>query len=276
MAILPSTRPGELIQEIGDSLLAAFRTRPLVDEYGVYEQLMSYWNDVMHDDVALIMSEGWDAAAKPRPTIENKERKLNETPDLVIGAGRGASKYKMDLLPPAVIVTRYFATERAEVDELNALAEQASQAVEEFIEENSGEEGPLADAMDDDKISKVLASAHLKVAKYEDPRSDEVEALSELIGLYNAEAEANRTAKDAQAELDRKTLAKYAKLATEDIQSLVIDDKWGTRFVRGAQAELAVPIRKLVDRLYLLGDRYSETLGALDAEVERLSLDPPI
>jgi type I restriction enzyme M protein len=116
----------------------------------------------------------------------------------------------------------------------------------------------------------------LKVAKYEDPRSDEVEALSELIGLYNAEAEANRTAKDAQAELDRKTLAKYAKLATEDIQSLVIDDKWGTRFVRGAQAELAVPIRKLVDRLYLLGDRYSETLGALDAEVERLSLDPPI
>ena len=270
-AISPSTRPADLIQEVGDSLLAAFRTRPLVDEYGVYEQLMSYWNDVMHDDVALVMSEGWDAAAKPRPTIENKERKLNETPDLVIGAGRGASKYKMDLLPPDLVVARYFATERAEVDELNALAEQASQTVEEFIEENSGEDGLLADAMDDDKISKMLATARLKVAKYEDPRSDEVAGLTRLVGLYKVEAEAKKTAKDAQAELDRKVLTRYAKLTTEDIQSLVIDDKWGARFVRGAQAELDVLIRRLVDRLVVLGSRYAATLSDLDAEFRRLA-----
>ncbi len=271
IAISPSTRPADLIQEIGDSLLAAFRTRPLVDEYGVYEQLMSYWNDVMHDDVALVMSEGWDAAAKPRPTMENKERKLNEAPDLVIGASRGASKYKMDLLPPALIVARYFATEQAEVDELAALAEQANQAVEEFIEENSGEEGLLADAMDEEKISKVLAAARLKVAKHEDPRSEEVAALTKLIGLYNAEAEAKKSAKEAQADLDRNALAKYAKLTTQDVQNLVVDDKWGARFVRGAQAELDVLIRRLVDRLSLLGDRYAETVGNLDAEVERLS-----
>ena len=270
-AISSSTRPADLIQEIGDSLLAAFRTRPLVDEYGVYEQLMSYWNDVMHDDVALVMSEGWDAAAKPRPTIENKERKLNETPDLTISAGRGTSKYKMDLLPPDLIVARYFAAELAELDELNTLAEQASQAVEEFIEENSGEEGLLADAMNDDKISKVLASARLKVAKSEDPRSDEVAALTKLIGLYNAEAEAKKTAKEAQVELDRKTLAKYGKLTTEDIQNLVIDDKWGARFVRGAQSELDALIRNLVNRLVVLGSRYAATLSDLDAELGRLT-----
>ncbi len=34
----------------------------------------------MHDDVFLIMNEGWAAAAKPRPTIEDKDRKLSETP----------------------------------------------------------------------------------------------------------------------------------------------------------------------------------------------------
>ncbi len=270
-AISPSTRPADLIQEIGDSLLAAFRTRPLVDEYGVYEQLMSYWNDVMHDDVALVMSEGWDDAAKPRPTIENKERKLNETPDLVIGAGRGATKYKMDLLPPAFIVARYFATEQAEVDELNTRAEQASQAVEEFIEENSGEEGLLADAMDDDKISKVVAAARLRVTKYEDPRSDEVAALAKLIGLYNDEAEAKKAAKEAQTKLDRKTLARYGELTTEDIQSLVIDDKWGARFVRGSRTELDGLIRCLVDRLTVLADRYSRTVGDLGVDVERLS-----
>jgi type I restriction enzyme M protein len=266
-----STRPADLITELGDSLLGAFRTRPLIDEYGVYEQLMSYWNDVMHDDVALIMSEGWDDAAKPRPTIENKERRLNETPDLVIGSGRGAKKYKMDLLPPNLIVARHFAVEQAEVDELNALAERASQAVEEFIEENSGEESPLADAMDDDNVSKALAASRLRIVKHENPKSDEVAALTKLISLYNAEAEAKKVVKNARAELDRKTLAKYAELTTEGIQSLVVDGKWGRRFVCGAQAELDALIRRLVDRLNLLGDRYAETVVDLDAEVEALS-----
>ena len=95
--------------------------------------------------------------------------------------------------------------------------------------------------------------------------------MTKLIGLYNAEAEAKKTTKDAQAELDRKTLAKYGKITTEDIQNLVIDDKWGARFVRGAQAELDVPIRRLVERLNVLGDRYAETLGDLDDELERLN-----
>ena len=73
---------------------------PLLDEYDVYEQLMTYWHDTMHDDVFLIMNEGWLGAAKPRKTIEDKDRKLTETPDLVIGSGRSATKYKMDLIPP--------------------------------------------------------------------------------------------------------------------------------------------------------------------------------
>ena len=58
--------------------------------------------DVMHDDVFLVMNDGWVDAAKPRKTIEDKERKLSETPDLVIGSGRSASKFKTDLIPPAL------------------------------------------------------------------------------------------------------------------------------------------------------------------------------
>lgn len=58
---------------------------PLLDEYDIYEQLMTYWHDTMHDDVFLVMNERWLEAAKPRKTIEDKERKLTETPDLVVG-----------------------------------------------------------------------------------------------------------------------------------------------------------------------------------------------
>ena len=86
------TKPGDLIGTISEDLLARFKPVALLDEYDVYEQLMTYWDDGMHDDVFLIMNDGWLDAAKPRKAIEDKDRKLTETPDLVIGSGRGATK----------------------------------------------------------------------------------------------------------------------------------------------------------------------------------------
>lgn len=269
--ITSTTRPNELISELGDSLLDVFRERPLIDEYGVYERLMTYWNEVMHDDVALIMSDGWDGAAKPRPTIQNKERKLAETPDLVVGSGRKAVKWKMDLVPPALIVGRYFADEKASVDALTAKQEAATQSVEDYIEENSGEDGLLADALDDDKITKALATARLKVAKREDPRSGEVQALTELVSRYNAEAAAKKAVKEAQTELDEATLRQYAKLKTGDVQSLVIDDKWGQQLTAGVNEEADGLLQELVGRLKVLGVRYEQTVGELDAEAEVLN-----
>ncbi len=46
----------------------------------------------------------------------------------------------MDLIPPALIVARYFADEQAQVDELDAAAEEATRAVEEYVEEHAVEE----------------------------------------------------------------------------------------------------------------------------------------
>ena len=40
--ITDTTRPNELIHDVSETLLDDFRSRPLIDEYGVYERLMSY------------------------------------------------------------------------------------------------------------------------------------------------------------------------------------------------------------------------------------------
>jgi len=266
-----ATRTADLIGELGDSLLAQFRLRPLIDEYGVYEQLMTYWNDVMHDDVALIMSEGWDGAARPRPTIDNKERKLSETPDLVIGGGRGAAKYKTDLIPPALIVARYFAADAQQLASYELALEVVSQKIEEFVDENSGEDGLLAAAMDDDKITRALAAARLRDAKREDAKSDEAVALENYITLCDGEAIVRKSAKEFKAKLDQKTLLKYAELTTDEVRTLVIDDKWGASVSRRAAAELDALTLRLVERLRELGDRYAETLHDLDSEVAALS-----
>ena len=71
---------------------------------------MDYWEDVMQDDVYLITADGWVKASQPRDIIQ--EKNLKETPDLTIKK----KKYKMDLIPPSLIVARYFADEQAEID----------------------------------------------------------------------------------------------------------------------------------------------------------------
>ena len=133
----------------------------------------------------------------------------------------------MDLIPPALIVARYFADEQAKVDELNAAAEEATRAVEEYVEEHAVEEGLLAEAMDDDKISKALATARLKDAKQRRlPTPTRSRRSQHLIELYDAEAAAKKAAKDAQAALDLATLKKYGDLTEADVKALVLDDKW--------------------------------------------------
>ena len=65
-----------------------------------------------------------------------------EPPDLTVNR----KKYRMDLLPPGLVVARYFATERAEVVRLRTEEESIARELEEFVEEYSGEDGLLEGA----------------------------------------------------------------------------------------------------------------------------------
>ncbi|MGH3277509.1 MAG: type I restriction-modification system subunit M [Trebonia sp.] len=265
--IQAETRPSDLIEEISEDLLARFKPVALLDEYDVYEQLMEYWNDVMHDDVFLIMNDGWLEAAKPRKAIQDKDRKLSETPDLVVGSGRSAARYKMDLIPPALIVARYFPAEQATVDELAAATEEASRAVEEYIDEHGSEEGPLSRVMDDSKVSRALAAERLKVARHEGCDPEEVDVLKHLLKLYEAEAGAKRTAKEAQAELDQITLKQYGKLTEDDVKTLVLDDKWRTVIISRVLSLANLLTLEFVGRIQVLGERYATTVDDLISEL---------
>jgi type I restriction enzyme M protein len=232
---------------------------------------MTYWHAVMHDDVFLIMNEGWAGAAKPRRTIEDKDRKLNETPDLVTGSGHRAVKYKMDLIPSGLIVARYFPAEQAKVDELNVAAEEASRALQDYIEEHAVEEGLLQDAPDNTgKVTKATATNRLKLARYEQADRIEIEALQHVIDLFNAESLAKVEAKQAQAELDEATLKQYAKLTEDDIKFLVIDDKWQSTIVNRIVSEVDSLTLSLAERISELGNRYAETVMVLDSSLSAL------
>jgi len=266
-----NTKPNDLIAEMGDDLLARFKSTALLDEYDVYEQLMTYWHGTMHDDIFLVMNEGWLNAAKPRKTIEDKDRKISETPDLLVGTGRSAIKYKMDLIPPALVVNRYFTKEQAYIDQLTAVVDDAARQIEEYVEEHAVEEGLLADAMDDGKITKALAAARLTESKREHGDPDEIKALEHLMKLYSGEAAAKKLVKDAQSKLDSTVLAQYGKLTEQDVKELVLDDKWQKSITSGIAGEITKLTHNLVARIKELGERYDETVGDIEVEIDAFS-----
>jgi type I restriction enzyme M protein len=266
-----NTNPNDLITAIGDDLLYRFQDMALLDPYDVYEQLLSYWHETIHDDVFLVMTNGWVEAVSPRHAIVDKDKKLNETPDLTIGSGKGASKYKLDLIPPSIITKHYFADELARLNELNAAAEAADQAADLYVEEHAIEEGFLWEAVDDDRVTKTSAKARLKEAKKEEgPGADEIAALEQVIAFFDAASAAKKAAKDAQVALDLEVLKKYSDLTESDVKSLVLDDKLVGSLTSRVMAETSGLVDSLVSRIEVLADRYTTTLGELTDELEQL------
>ncbi|MEJ5223978.1 MAG: N-6 DNA methylase, partial [Anaerolineales bacterium] len=273
-ALKENDRPRDLIRVLADDLLARFREIPLLDPYDLYQALMDYWHETLQDDAYLIAAEGWLKAARPRPVIEDEDRKIKETPDLTVGR----VKYKMDLLPPDLIVAHYFAAEQAKVERLETAAETAEAELDTFVEEYGAETGegpsPLAEVMDDDgKITKTRVQARLReltaglFATAED--AAEIEALQRWLDLNDAVSAAKKAAKEARAALEEQILEKYQTLTEAEIKDLVVGKKWLAALERAILARTEGVASRLAARVAELAARYARPLPELEAEVER-------
>jgi type I restriction enzyme M protein len=257
--------PREIIRVLSEDLLARFADLPLLSRYDVYQRLMDYWAEVMQDDVYLIAADGWLAAAKPRGVVEDKERKIKETPDLVLDR----KKYKMDLLPPALVVARHFSDEQAVIDALQAAQEIAARELEEFEEEHGGEEGILSEATNDkDTVTKSGVTDRLAALEDEAESGEERDALTRCLALIEAESAAAKAVKDAQTALDGRVLARYGKLTEAEIKTLVIEDKWLASLRAAVEGEVDRLAQQLAGRIRELAERYAQPLQALRTDTE--------
>lgn len=262
--------PSELVTEISDDLLRRFRPVPLLDEYDIYEQLMTYWHEAMHDDVFLVMIGGWIGAAMPRAarvigTDKSGKAKFEEA-HITTGSRTSTKRYVMDLVPPELVVRRYLADDQAKLDQLLTDAEVASRALEEYLEEHAAEDGLVWDAVEDDKVTQKSVTAALKDAKVSG--DDEVTgALQEVLALMKAETGAKKSVKEALGALELATLKRYGDLTEPEVISLVLDDKWRATVVSRVVEEVEALTLALVFRTQQLGGRYAQTLAALDSKL---------
>ena len=215
--------PKALIQHLSEDLLQRFSGLPLLDRYAVYQCLMDYWDEVMQDDVYLVVTEGWTEAAQPRLLVPVRRKGATESADLTVKR----KKYKMDLLPPGLVVARYFAAEQAEIDHLRVEEEALARELDEFIDDRSGENGLLDSATTDaGNMTQTAVKARLKEMAVDPDGEEERDALTVCLDLMKSHAKAKRATKAAQAELDAKVLARYATLAATEISEIVVNDKW--------------------------------------------------
>ena len=272
-AIAPGDKPKALIAELSEDLLARFAGVPLLDPYSVYQHLMTYWAEVMGDDTYILVSDGWAAARTLRDTQRNSEGKLTEEPDLVLGTGRAARRLKADLVPPALVVARFFSADQTALDALEAAVEEAARALEEFDEEHAGEDGLLAEARTDSgKLAASGLRARLHAVKTDPDAKEERAVLVQALHLIDALAQAEAAAKAARVALEARTAAHYAVLADPETQTLVIEDKWMATVRAQVAAEVDRVGARLTGRVRVLAERYAWPLPTLTAEARRFDL----
>lgn len=273
-AIKVDDLPREVIRTLSEDLLSRFAGLPLLDRYAVYQLLMDYWEEVMQDDVYLVAADGWLDAARPRGIVEDKARKIKETPDLTIKR----KKYKLDLLPPRIVVARHFPDEDASIQALEATQQTAAQMLEEFVEEHVGEDGLLVEALSDKgKVTKGGVKDRLKALKQGSeggPSAEdesELEALARCLVLIEAESEAGKQVKAARRALDEAVLRRYGELSEDDVKNLVVEDKWLADIRSAIDGEINRLANRLTSRVTELDLRYAEPLPELTRDVEALS-----
>jgi type I restriction enzyme M protein len=234
------SHPNQLIEVLSEDILQVFAEAKLIDKYDIYQHLMTYWTDTMQDDVYMIASDGWKANS--------------------------------ELIPPQLIINRYFGVDQQAIEQLEAASEEIVAKMEMMDEEHGGEGGLLEEAKNEKgKITKASIKVRLKDIFAEPDTEDERTLLNTYLDLLEQETEAKRKVKNAQKALEAKVTAKYKALSEDEVKMLVVEDKWLATLVSDVQNELNRISQALTERVKELAERYATPLPKLSEDVEVLT-----
>ncbi len=260
--------PKELIYNLSEDILKVFSDVKLLSKYEIYQIVMDYWAEVMQDDCYMISFDGWEVGNKPRllKPIKDKngKNKYKEKHHFEISKKR----YVADLIPPELMIAKYFHIEQKEIDELQIKLDEATSRLESFIEEDSGEDSVL-DTIRNDK-GNITAEA-LKKAIKDTKDKDDKEVFKKYKELSDAKTKANTTLNNAIKALNIKVYEKYPTLKEEEIKELVIDDKWLNSLITSISEEIERVTNSLANRIKTLEERYKIPLPKLEESVKNLS-----
>lgn len=251
-------QPKQLIEEIATDLLDRFGGLLLIDRYDVYQCLMEYWADHMQDDVYALVFDGWTAGrAVDREMVER--------------GGRATGKmrsFEGRVIPKMLLIGRYFAAEQEALDRLEDDRDEAARLMDQMKREQGGEDGLLAEVVNDKgNITKGALQKRIRAIKNDPDAVEELDTLREYEKLMNRASGARAEIRKAAAALDERVYEQYGRLSIEEIKDLVVEQKWG-RGIYACIDELYTAVsHRLTGRIMELVDRYAEPLPQIEAAV---------
>ena len=166
---LKTLKPGvsgkKLIERLAQVILDEFEGLVLIDKYSVYQVLLTYWNDVLGDDVSLIISEdaGYGVARETENiTKETKKKDADGNPERKVVGWEGK------LIPKDLVISELFPEEKRAIEELTELAAETDSRLAEMIAESEAD-SILTDMSDGgrvkskdirDKMTEIKKSVH--------------------------------------------------------------------------------------------------------------------
>jgi len=250
-----STKPKHLITEIAEVIIEEFEEVTLVDKYDVYEVLLFYWNSVMADDVYLLVEDGYKAIRDTENNTKTGEKKKKDVWD-----GK--------LIPKALVIQMFFATEKKIIDDAEADIEKAESGLNEIIE-NAEDGSIIYDVLTDkNELSKEKLRKELKARKNETDEDTKILLdISEKVTLID---EKSKKLKNLKTALDKKVYEQFQKLTEEECIKLLLECKWYATLFNDISALYKTVNHRITDRVTELAERYEQTLSALETEVTEL------
>lgn len=261
-------RPKKLIVDLSEDLLHSFGNLHLVDNYDVYQHLMDYWNETMQDDAYVIAGEGWQAGAAVYRMEKQTKDKSGKVRSREID---GIDGIESKLIPPALIIDKYFIAEKEEIEHLESARDGYIAEMQEMEEEHNVEDRLMAEAKNStDRITASSVKDRVKMIKNSKEDVEEKELLESWLELADKKSDADKRIKDLQKELEQKVWDQYKALTEVEIKDIVINDKWMATLEAAIKTEMQRVSQRLTQRIKELAERYEDPLPEIDKEVAAL------
>ena len=256
----------ELIISLAEKILKAFEGVELIDQYDVYQVLLAYWQEVMSDDVYLLIHDGYLAGRELNyEYVVKTEKKGEETITTVTDK---VKSWDGKLIPKAILTSEYFSEEKKAIDDITVIISDLQAQADEFEEEQTGEDGLLADCLNDkNNLDQKVVKEKLKKLKAEEPGGEDYKQLKEYSELLAKIKEHNKTLKELSALLEQHLKVKCAVLTEDEIKELLVNKKWYYSIYDGIDALYTSISHNLSARITELAERYESTLPEIEKEV---------
>ncbi|EAA0192864.1 type I restriction-modification system subunit M [Listeria monocytogenes] len=241
-----------------------------IDVYDGYQVIAEVWKNSLTHDAELIAGGGFYTIGRtrePNMVTKGSGNKKREEQDGWVGA----------IVPNELIAKRLYSEELQIIEDkkarLTAVEAELSELVEAAKTEDSEENIALFESLKKNAEGEPQDSFESKTVKAELKRvtkeSSSYELLKKADGLITEKSALGKEIKAKENELKEAVYERILVLTDEEIDELVFE-KWFGTMVDDLVKLIELPLKKELDIIKQLHERYAETLDDIDEESKKL------